>query len=71
MPCGIRQEMGFVVIRRSDGVVHELRPAGDKPGLYMDQYGGSAYGSPLVDGEGFVFRFRDESVEVRWGDPGA
>ena len=66
--CAIRQDMGFVTIRREDGVVHDLRPAGDKPGLYMDQYGGSAYGRPLPEGNGFLFRFTDESVEIRW-DP--
>jgi len=66
--CAIRQDMGFVTIRREDGVVHDLRPAGDKPGLYMDQYGGSAYGRPLPEGNGFLFRFTDESVEIRWDD---
>jgi hypothetical protein len=68
--CAIRQDMGFVTIRRGDGVVHDLRPAGDKPGLYMDQYGGSAYGRPLPEGNGFLFRFTDESVEIRWDDRG-
>jgi len=68
VPCAIRQDMGFVTIRRDDGVVHDLRPAGDKPGLYMDQYGGSAYGRPLPEGNGFLFRFTDESVEIRWDD---
>lgn len=66
--CAIRQDMGFVTIRREDGVVHDLRPAGDKPGLYMDQNGGSAYGLPLEDTQGFLFRFTHESVEIRWDD---
>jgi len=68
LPCAIRQEMGFITIRRADGVVHELRPAGDKPGIYMDQRGSSAYVSPIPDATGFFFRFADESVEIRWSD---
>jgi len=68
--CAISQDMGFLTIQRDDGVVHDLRPAGDKPGLYLDQYGGSAYGRPLPDGNGFLFRFTNESVEIRWDNPG-
>jgi len=68
LPCSIRQDMGFIMIRRSDGVVHDLRPAGDKPGIYMDQNGSSAYGRPLPDATGFLFRFADESVEIRWSE---
>jgi hypothetical protein len=64
--CSIQQEQGLVLIRREDGVVHDLRPAGDKPGLYMDQNGGSAYGRPLPEGNGFLFRFTGESVEISW-----
>ncbi|MEM8943389.1 MAG: hypothetical protein AAGC91_14655 [Pseudomonadota bacterium] len=66
--CTIMQDSGLLLIRRSDGVVHDLRPAGDKAGLFMDQNGGSAYASPLEEGSGFRFWFNRESVEVRWDD---
>ena len=66
LACSFSQRQGFITIRRADGVEHDLRPAGDKPGVFMDQDGGMAYRQSGLGDQGLIFRFNDESVYVYW-----
>lgn len=66
LPCIFSQRQGFVTIRRGDGVVHELEPAGDRPGNFRDQNGQPVYRQSGLGDQGLIFRFPEESVFVYW-----
>lgn len=66
-PCMFSQRQGNVTIRRSDGVVHELRPTGEAPGNFLDQHGRDVYRQSGLGQAGLIFRFPGESVYVYWG----
>jgi len=66
IPCGFSQRQGFVTIDRSDGVYHDLKPAGSEPGNFSDQDGRPVYRQSGLGEHGLVFRFPDESVFVYW-----
>jgi len=64
--CRFYQAQGHVVITRSDGVEHDLMPAGDAPGNFTDQHGNTVYRQSGLGDQGLIFRFPDESVYVYW-----
>jgi len=66
IPCAFSQHQGFVMIDRSDGVLHDLSPIGDEPGNYLDQNKEPAYRQSGLGENGLIFRFTDESVFVYW-----
>jgi hypothetical protein len=66
IPCTFSQRQGYITIRRSDGVVHDLVPEGDQPGNYTDQDGNRVYRQSGLGDQGLIFRFPDESVYVYW-----
>lgn len=66
IPCTFSQRQGYVTIRRSDGVVHELAPVGDAPGNFRDQHGATVYRQSGLGDQGLIFRFPAESVFVYW-----
>ena len=68
IPCVFSQRQGFVTIRRSDGVVHELSPIDQvsAPGNFQDQDGNRVYRQSGLGDQGLIFRFPEESVYVYW-----
>lgn len=66
IPCTFSQRQGYVTIRRSDGVVHDLSPEGDTPGNFTDQDGNRVFRQSGLGDQGLIFRFPDESVYVYW-----
>jgi hypothetical protein len=66
IPCSFSQRQGFISIRRSDGVVHELSPVGKVPGNFLDQNGYRVFRQSGLGDRGLIFRFPDESVYVYW-----
>lgn len=68
IPCVFSQRQGFVTIRRSDGVVHELSPIDQvsAPGNFLDQDGNRVYRQAGLGDQGLIFRFPEESVYVYW-----
>ena len=68
IPCVFSQRQGYITIRRSDGVTHDLDPVavGDTPGDFRDQDGRTVYRRSGLGDQGLIFRFPDESVYVYW-----
>jgi len=66
IPCTFSQRQGYIIIDRSDGVLHDLSPDGDTPGNYLDQNNEPAYRQSGLGENGLIFRFTDESVFVYW-----
>ena len=66
IPCTFSQRQGFISIRRSDGVVHELSPDGEALGNYLDQNGDHVFRQSGLGDQGLIFRLPDESVYVYW-----
>ena len=66
IPCVFSQRQGYITIRRSDGVTHDLDPVGDTPGNFRDQDGRTVYRQSGLGDQGLIFRFPDESVYVYW-----
>jgi hypothetical protein len=64
--CSFSQRQGYVTINRTDGVMHDLAPVGDEPGIYQDQHGNAVRRENVLGDQGLVFRFPDESVFVYW-----
>ena len=70
LACTFSQRQGYVLIQRSDGTVHDLRPAGQTPGTYVDQDGRPAYRQRGLGNFGQIYRLSDESVYVYWNAAG-
>ena len=70
IPCVFSQRQGYITINRSDGVVHDLSPRGDKPGNYSDANGRDVYRQSGLGKNGLIFRFDEESVFVYWDTAG-
>jgi hypothetical protein len=66
IPCNFSQRQGFITIRRSDGVFHELSPAGEAPGNFLDQNGDRVFRQSGLGDQGLIFRFPDESLYIYW-----
>ena len=66
LPCTFSQRQGFVTIRRADGVVYDLAPAGDTYGTFTDAEGRPVYRQSELGDQGLIFRLPDESVYVYW-----
>jgi hypothetical protein len=66
IPCTFSQRQGYVFIRRSDGIVHDLSPVGDRPGNFRDQDGRRVYRESGLGDAGQIYRLPDESVYVYW-----
>lgn len=66
IPCTFSQRQGYITIRRSDGVVHDLSPTGDQVGNFRDQEGRMVYRQSGLGDAGLIFRFPDESIYVYW-----
>jgi hypothetical protein len=66
IPCTFSQRQGYVTIKRSDGVMHDLSPVGDTAGNFEDRQGRPAYRESGLGDQGLIFRFPDESVYVYW-----
>ena len=49
IPCTFSQRQGYIRIEREDSISHDLSPAGDTPGNYVDQSGHRVY--PLLTGD--------------------
>jgi len=64
--CTFSQRQGYITIRRSDDVTHDLSPVGDTPGNFEDQDGRRVYQQSGLGDQGLIFRFPDESVYVYW-----
>lgn len=64
--CTFSQRQGYITIGRADGVVHDLSPAEDTPGNFLDQDGRRVYRQSGLGDQGLIFRFPDESVYVYW-----
>ncbi len=70
IPCSFSQRQGHVSIDRSDGVRHELSPAGSKAGSYLDEKGRPAYRKSGLGKRGLIFQLADQSVYVYWDTAG-
>jgi hypothetical protein len=70
LACSFSQRQGYVRIRRSDGVEHELRPVGNSPGRYVDAQGRTALRQHGLGKAGQIYRLADESVYVYWDTAG-
>jgi len=68
--CTFGQRQGAITITRSDGVTHDLIPAGDAVGNFTDQHGHTVYRQGGLGRAGLIFRFPDESVYVYWSTTG-
>ncbi len=66
IPCVFSQRQGYITIRRSDGVKHDLSPVADVPGDFRDNEGHPVYRQSDLGDQGLVFRFPNESVYVYW-----
>jgi hypothetical protein len=66
IPCTFSQRQGYITITRSDGVSHDLAPAGDVPGNFTDQDSNPVYRQNGLGDQGLIFRFPQESVYVYW-----
>jgi hypothetical protein len=66
IPCTFSQRQGYITIRRSDGVFHDLSPQDDTPGDFTDQDGNRVFRQSGLGDQGLIFRFPDESVYVYW-----
>jgi hypothetical protein len=66
IPCTFSQRQGYIRIEREDGVSHDLSPAGDTPGNYVDQSGHRVYRQSGLGKDGLIFRMLTESVYVYW-----
>jgi len=66
IPCTFSQRQGYITIRRSDGVTHELSPLDDGPGNFTDQNDQKVYRQSGLGDQGLIFRFPYESVYVYW-----
>ncbi len=64
LACSFSQRQGYVRIRRSDGVEHELRPEGNSLGRYVDAQGRTALRQHGLGKAGQIYRLADESVYV-------
>ena len=67
--CTFSQRQGYILIKRKDGVIHDLSPEGDTPGNYVDQHGHSVYRQNGLGKEGLIFKMPTESVYVYWATP--
>ena len=70
LACSFSQRQGYVAIRRSDGVVHDLSPVGSSPGRYVDAQGRPALRQSGLGKAGQIYRFADQSVYVYWDTAG-
>ena len=66
VPCTFSQRQGYITIRRDDGVVHELSPRGETPGIFENAAGETVYRQHDLGDQGLIFRFPNESVYVYW-----
>jgi hypothetical protein len=66
IPCTFSQRQGYITIRRSDGVTHDLSPVGETSGNFEDQDGRPVYRQSGLGDQGLIFRFPDESIYVYW-----
>jgi hypothetical protein len=66
IPCTFSQRQGYIIIDRSDGVLHDLSPIGDEPGNFLDQHKMPVYRKSGLGENGLIFRFSDASVFVYW-----
>jgi len=66
IPCTFSQRQGYITIRRSDGVTHELAPTDGDAGRYTDQDNRPVYRQSGLGDQGLIFRFPDASVYVYW-----
>ena len=70
IPCTFSQRQGYITIRRSDGVMHDLSPVGDTAGNFEDQDGRKVYRQSGLGDQGLIFRFPDESIYLYWSTAG-
>ena len=68
IPCTFSQRQGYIIINRSDGVLHDLSPIGDAPGNFLDQNKEPAYRQSGLGENGLIFRFTNESVLIYWDE---
>jgi hypothetical protein len=66
IPCTFGQRQGYITITRSDGVSHDLAPAGETVGNFLDQKGRTVFRQSGLGDQGFIFRLPDETVYVYW-----
>ncbi len=66
LACTFSQRQGNINIDRSDGIAHDLLPAGETAGNFRDQHGNTVYRQSGLGDQGLIFRFPDESVYVYW-----
>jgi hypothetical protein len=70
LACSFSQRQGYVRIRRSDGVEHELRPVGTDRGRYVDAQGRAVRREMGLGKAGQIYRLADQSVYVYWDTAG-
>lgn len=70
LACSFSQRQGYVVIRRSDSVVHELSPVGGSPGRYVDAQGRAVVRQRGLGKAGQIYRLADQSVYLYWDTAG-
>jgi hypothetical protein len=70
LACSFSQRQGYVLIRRSDGVVHDLSPVGSSPGRYVDAQGRTVLRQSGLGKAGQIYRLADQSVYVYWDTAG-
>jgi hypothetical protein len=70
IPCVFSQTQGHIVITRSDGIVHDLLPQGENPGLYKDAEGNPVYRKQGLGEDGQIFLLEKEVVYVYWDTAG-
>ncbi|AKG21362.1 hypothetical protein [Calothrix sp. 336/3] len=65
--CNFSQRQGFVSIQLiKNGKRYELKPAGKKPGNYVDLNGKAAYRQSGLGKKGQIYRLANESIFVYW-----
>jgi hypothetical protein len=70
LACSFSQRQGYVRIRRSDGVEHELSPVGSSPGRYVDAQGRPVLRNSGLGKAGQIYRLADQTVYVYWDTAG-
>lgn len=70
IPCTFSQRQGFVTIRRSDGVVHDLRPEAGIVGNFLDEQGRRVFRQGGLGSAGLIWRLPEESIFLYWSTAG-
>jgi hypothetical protein len=66
IPCEFTQRQGYISIKRSDNIFHNLSPQDDVVGNFKDQHGDYVYRQSGLGKDGVIFLFKKESIYLYW-----